>query len=576
MKARHWLAALALAAIAAGGGWWAGRQADPSPAQAKAGGDGICPGGAVPMHWKAPMDPSYIRDAPGKSPMGMDLVPVCPGEGGTLGGGIRIDPALMQSMGVRVAAAARRDLSRKVRAVGRVGYDERLVEHVHAKVQGWVERLFVEYEGELVQRGQPLLEIYSPELVSTQEELLLAARYRDATRESRYADLSQGGEDLFQATRRRLELWDVSAAEIDSLLATGQVNKTLSLHAPAKGVVTELVVREGMEIGPNDNLYTIADLSRVWVYVDVYEYELPWVREGQRAAIELSYLPGRTFQGILTFIHPAMDPTTRTARVRVELDNSELVLKPDMFADVTIETEIRENVLAVPEEAVIRSGRRSLVVAAAGDGHFSPREIILGIDSGDGWLEVRSGLAEGDQVVTSGQFLIDSESKLQEAVQKMLGPDLPAEHSMHDMDMPDEHTMHDAGMPDDHSMHDMDMPDEHSMHDADMPADHSMHNMDMPDKHSMHEMEMPNDHSMHDMDMPDDHSMHDTDMPDKHSMHDAEMPDEHSMHDTDMPDDHSMHNMDMPDDHSMHDADKPSDHSMHDMHSGSAQDDGRN
>ena len=530
MRAQHWLAVLALAAVAAGGGWWAGRQADPSPAQAS--GDGICPGGAAPLHWKAPMDPGYIRDAPGKSPMGMDLVPVCPDEGARPGGGIRIDPALMQSMGVRVAAAARRDLSRKVRAVGRVGYDERLVEHVHAKVQGWVERLFVEYEGELVQRGQPLLEIYSPELVSTQEELLLAARYRDATRESRYADLSQGGEDLFQATRRRLELWDVSAAEIDSLLATGQVNKTLSLHAPAKGVVTELVVREGMEIGPNDNLYTIADLSRVWVYVDVYEYELPWVREGQRAVIELSYLPGRTFQGTLTFIHPAMDPTTRTARVRVELDNSELVLKPDMFADVTIETEIRENVLAVPEEAVIRSGRRSLVVAAAGDGHFAPRDIVLGIDSGDGWLEVRSGLAEGDQVVTSGQFLIDSESKLQEAVQKMLGPDMPAEHSMPGMDMPDEHSMHDMDMPADHSMHDMDMPADHSMHDMDMPADHSMHDMDMPADHSMHDMDMPADHSMHEMNMPDDHSMHDMDM--------------------------------------------PADHSMHDMHSGSAQADGRN
>ena len=372
------------------------------------------------------MDPTYVRDKPGKSPMGMDLVPVCRGEA-ALGGGVRIDPALVQSMGVRIAPAVRRDLSRKVRAVGRVGYDERLVEHVHTKVQGWVERLFVEYEGELVQRAQPLLEIYSPELVSTQEELLLAKRYREATQGSRYGDVSQGGEDLFQATLRRLELWDVSKNDIDRLLATGEIRKTLTLHAPTQGVVTDLMVRDGMEVGPNDNLYTIADLSQVWLYADVYEYELPWVREGQKAVIELSYLPSRTFEGKVTYIYLAVDPKTRTARVRVELDNSDLLLKPDMFADVTIETETRPGVLVVPDAAVIRSGRRTLVVAAEGSGRFAPREVTLGLDSGDGWVEVRSGLAEGEDVVTSGQFLIDSESKLQEAVQKMLGPAQPRE-----------------------------------------------------------------------------------------------------------------------------------------------------
>ena len=260
------------------------------------------------------MDPTYVRDQPGKSPMGMDLVPVCPDQA-ALGSGVRIDPATVQSMGVRLAPAVRRDLSRKVRAVGRVGYDERLVEHVHTKVQGWVERLFVEYEGELVRRGQPLLEIYSPELVSTQEELLLAKRYRDATQGSRYEDVSQGGADLFQATLRRLELWDVSQQDIDRLLATGEIRKTLTLHAPTQGVVTDLKVRDGMEVGPNDNLYTIADLSEVWLYADVYEYELPWVREGQKALIELSYLPGQTFEGTVTYIYLALDPKTRTARV---------------------------------------------------------------------------------------------------------------------------------------------------------------------------------------------------------------------------------------------------------------------
>jgi Cu(I)/Ag(I) efflux system membrane fusion protein/cobalt-zinc-cadmium efflux system membrane fusion protein len=382
------------------------------------------------------MDPTYVREEPGKSPMGMDLVPVCPGEGAAgAGGGIEINPALVQSMGVRMAPVTRRDLARKVRAVGRVAYDERRVDHVHTKVQGWIERLFVEYEGEAVRRGQPLLEIYSPQLVSTQEELLLAARYRDATSESSFGDVSGGGEDLLLATRRRLELWDISKRDIDRLLETGEVRKNLTLYAPTEGVVTHLMAREGMEVGPNDNLYTIADLSRVWLYADVYEYELPWVREGQNAVIDLSYLPGRTFEGAVTYVYPFLDPKTRTARVRVELENPDLTFKPDMFANVTIETEIHPDVLAVPEAALIRSGRRTLAVVALGEGRFSPREVALGIDSGDGWVEVQGGLAEGDRVVTSGQFLIDSESKLQEAVQKMLAaqPAPDAEQEEHPM-----------------------------------------------------------------------------------------------------------------------------------------------
>jgi multidrug efflux pump subunit AcrA (membrane-fusion protein) len=299
MRGKHWMVVVALVALAAAGGWWAGTRTRPETgAPMAAGGAGPCPGGAAPLYWKAPMDPTYIRDEPGKSPMGMDLVPVCPGEGSVVGGGgIQIDPGLVQSMGVRMEPVARRDLARKVRTVGRIAYDERRVDHVHTKVQGWIEHLFVEYEGELVRRGQPLLEIYSPQLVSTQEELLLAARYRDSTRESRFEDVSRGGEDLFQATRRRLELWDIPKRDIAWLLETGEVRKNLTLDAPTEGVVTHLMVREGMEVGPSDNLYTIADLSRVWVYADVYEYELPWVREGQKALIDLSYLPGRTFEG---------------------------------------------------------------------------------------------------------------------------------------------------------------------------------------------------------------------------------------------------------------------------------------
>lgn len=467
------IALLALVAAAALGGWWAGTRTttEVRGESAAPAGDGPCPGGAEALYWKAPMDPTYVRDQPGKSPMGMDLVPVCPGESGGAEGMVRVEPGLIQSMGVRTEPVVTRDLSRKVRAVGRVDYDERRVAHVHTKVQGWIERLFVEYEGELVRKGQPLLEIYSPELVSTQEELLLAARYRDSTRESPFDDVSRGGEDLFQATRRRLELWDISKGAIDRLLEMGEVRKNLTLHAPTGGVVTHLMVREGMEVAPNQNLYTIADLSRVWVYADVYEYELPWVHEGQNVTVGLSYLPGRTFEGTVTYVYPFLDPKTRTARVRIELDNPDRILKPDMYANVVIETATREDVLAVPDEAVIRSGRRSIVIEALGDGRFVPRDVTLGVDSGDGFVEVQGGLDEGARVVTSGQFLIDSESKLQEAVQKMLsaapaedGAEQPTDpHAGHDTSGRDAPAEDDAAVragADPHAGHDMGAMDE--------------------------------------------------------------------------------------------------------------------
>jgi Cu(I)/Ag(I) efflux system membrane fusion protein/cobalt-zinc-cadmium efflux system membrane fusion protein len=372
------------------------------------------------------MDPGYVRDAPGKSPMGMDLVPVCPEEAaGGAPGDVRIDPALAQNMGVRTSHVQRRDLSRAIRAVGRVAFDERRVAHVHTKVQGWVESLHVDYEGQMVERGQPLLELYSPELVATQEELLMAARYRDETASSPFEDVRDSGVKLFEATRRRLELWDIADRDIDRLLATGDIRKNLTLYSPAKGVVTHQMVRGGMEVGPNQNLYTIADLSRVWVVADVYEYELPWVASGQSAVVELSYLPGRQFEGEVTYVYPFLDPKTRTARVRLEIGNPEVLLKPDMFANVRIETQTRPGVLVVPDEAVLRSGQRSLVIVALGSGRFAPREVTPGLDSGDGWLEIREGVEESEEIVTSGQFLIDSESRLREAVKKLLGPTAP-------------------------------------------------------------------------------------------------------------------------------------------------------
>lgn len=404
-------------------GWWGHALLMPAgdDTRSTAAAEGPCPGGAQPRYWKAPMDPTYVRDAPGKSPMGMDLVPQCAGEAAPDERAIRIDPTTVQNMGVRTAPVERRDLRRAIRAVGRVAYDERRVAHVHTKVQGWVEKLRIDYVGQAVRRGEALLEIYSPELVATQEELLLAARYRDVTDESPFDDVSRGGQALFEAAKRRMELWDVADRDIRRLLDTGKIKKTLALYAPTSGVVTYLGVRAGMQVQPNDNLYTIADLSAVWVLADVYEYELPWIELGLPGTVRLAYLPGRQFSGTVTYISPSLDPKTRTAEVRLELENPDGTLKPEMFGDTLIHGTPREAVVVIPSEAVIRSGQRTLAVVSLGKGRFEPREIELGLDSGEGWQEVTAGLTAGEVVVVSGQFLIDSESRLQEAVQKLLG-----------------------------------------------------------------------------------------------------------------------------------------------------------
>jgi multidrug efflux pump subunit AcrA (membrane-fusion protein) len=447
MMARRWIATLAAVAVALLLGWWGRGRIGPgvvapaarqAPAASEAAGP--CPGGAQPLYWKAPMDPTYVRDAPGKSPMGMDLVPQCPDAGAVVpAGSIRIDPGTVQRIGVRTAPVERRTLSRTIRAVGRVAYDERRVAHVHTKVQGWVERLLIEYVGHEVERGQALLEIYSPELVATQEELLLAARYRAATDESPFEDVRAGGESLFEATRRRLELWDIRARDVDRLLRTGEIKKNLTLYAPSGGVVTELGVRAGMEVRPNENLYTIADLSAVWVLAEIYEFELPWVEIGQTGTVELSYLPGEHFSGPVTYIAPFLDPKTRTAQIRLELPNERGLLKPEMFGNILLQASPRADVIAIPSEAVIRSGRRSLVIVARDAGRFDPRDVELGMDSGDGWVEVTRGLSAGEQIVVSSHFLIDSESRLREAVQKLLSrPGDEAEAMLPDtsMDMP--------------------------------------------------------------------------------------------------------------------------------------------
>lgn len=371
-------------------------------------------------YWTCSMHPEVVRDAPGTCPIcGMDLVPVYEDGGGTGTGVIRIDPVTVQNMGVRTATAVRKPLFMTIRLAGNVTYDEQRVEHVHTKVQGWIDALFVDTTGEMVSKGQKLLSIYSPELVSTQEEYLQALRYAEKTSASGFEDVTRGASSLVEASKRRLAFMDIDETQIRELERSGEVRKTMVLRSPASGIVIVKKVLEGMKVTPGDELYTIADISRVWVMGSVYEYELPFVKKGQEAEMSLPYEPGVTYKGKITFVYPFLSTKTRTAQVRIEVSNPGLKLKPDMYVDVVVKSKIANDALQIPSEAVIRTGTRSIVIAALGDGKFMPKEVVLGPE-GRGSIQVRTGLEEGETVVTSGQFLIDSESNLREAINKMI------------------------------------------------------------------------------------------------------------------------------------------------------------
>ena len=383
--------------------------------------DGPCPRDAQPLYWKAPMDPSYVREAPGKSPMGMDLVPECPSLASSAPeGAVVIDAATVQNIGVRTAPVERRDLSRAVRAVGRVAYDERRVAHVHTKVQGWIENLSVDFVGQEVKRGRPLLEIYSPELVATQEELLLAARYRESTEGSPFEDVRGGGDSLFDATKRRLALWDIADERSSAFSKRARSSEhSLSMRLPRDSLRASVFARAWR--CSRTPISTPSPTCRAcgW-WLTSTSTNSPGSRSARRQTSSSAYLPGVPMKGELTYIAPFLDPKTRTVEVRLELDNRTAQLKPEMFGNAIIAGEPRLDALAIPSDAVIRSGTRTIAVVALGEGQFEPRDIELGLDSGDGWLEVLAGLRQGEDVVVSSQFLIDSESNLQEAVKSCL------------------------------------------------------------------------------------------------------------------------------------------------------------
>lgn len=375
------------------------------------------------LYWRSPMDPSEIHDKPGKDRMGMDLVPVYEGEEAAgPPGTVKIDPVTVQNMGVKTTIVTRKQLSREIRTVGRVAYNEKKMRQISLKIGGWVERQYVNFVGQEVAKGEPLLEIYSPELVSTQEEYLLALRYKDRLKESPRPEVAGGSDSLLKSVETRLRYWDITDSQIKALRERGAITRTMVLHAPFRGIITERNLLEGGNAQPGQNLYTIVDLSTVWVHADIYEYEVPWLKSGQEAEMTLSYQPGVTYRGRIVYLYPYLKNMTRTLQVRMEFPNSkDFKLKPEMWANITFRSAVAREGLAVPVQSVIRTGTKDIAMVALEGGRFEPRVVRLGPQAGDEF-QVLDGLREGERVVTSAQFLINSESNLQAAIGKMLAP----------------------------------------------------------------------------------------------------------------------------------------------------------
>lgn len=372
-------------------------------------------GGRKVLYWRDPMDPTMTSAKPGKSPMGMDMVPVYEGEQGS---GVKIDPTTLQNIGVRYETAEIRSLKRNVRTSGKVEFDERTLYYVNTKISGWVDKLYVNTTGQFVRKGERLLEIYSPELVSAEEEYIIALKGQAAD------SVGGGGDGLLERAHRKLMFWDIPHEQIVRLETTRQVEKTMALVASAPGVVVEKNVLQGGNVTAGTNLFKIADLSTVWVIAEVYEYEVPFVKVGQHAAVTLAYDPGKVFHGRVAYVYPTVSPESRTVRVRLELPNRDGFLKPDMFTTVEIESPVSIKGVAVPEQSVIHSGERNVVVVSRGGGRFESRDVQLGV-SADGYYQVLSGINVGDSVVVSSQFLLDSESNLKASLRQMTPGTLP-------------------------------------------------------------------------------------------------------------------------------------------------------
>ena len=368
---------------------------DPS---AQSGGEEAKSAKKEPLYWVAPMDANYRRDKPGKSPMGMDLVPVYEedvGSGDAGPGTVKISPEVINNLGVRTAGARMGELHSFIKTVGFVEYDQEQLVHVHPRVKGWIEKLYIEATGDPVRRGQPLYDIYSPELVNAQEELSLA--------------LQRNNQRLIRAAELRLQALRVPQQIIANIKRSGDVQQNITFHSPQTGVVDDLVIREGFYVQPGSTIMSIGSLDQVWVEAEVFERQASLVKVGQPVTMELDYQPGKVWKGTVDYIYPTLDSKTRTVRVRLIFANADRLLKPNMFARVVIDAEIEEKTLLVPKEAIIRTGLSNRVVLALGDGRFKSVNVEVGrYDTYS--AEILSGIGEGEEVVTSAQFLIDSES----------------------------------------------------------------------------------------------------------------------------------------------------------------------
>jgi RND family efflux transporter MFP subunit len=376
-----------------------------------------------PLYWVDPMHPWYKSDVPGIAPdCGMKLVAVYPGDEARYDrranklpvGSVQITPEKQQLIGVEYGTVEYETVHSSVRAVARVALDETKISKVHSKLEGWIDQVFVDFTGQQVRQGDPLLTIYSPEALATEQEYLLAIKAQHMMHDNPVHEMLGSTENLVAAAKKRMELWDIGDGQIADITASGVPLKNLTLTSPITGFVMERNVFAKQRIMPETALYTIGDLSRVWVMADVFEYEAAAVRMGTPATLTLSYLPGRTFGGRVNYILPQVDAATRTLKVRIEFDNPDFALKPDMYGEVEFQTGGGRR-LVVAQTAVMNSGDRQVVFVDRGKGYFEPREVTTGARS-EGKVEIVTGLQPGERIVTSGNFLIDSESQLKTAL----------------------------------------------------------------------------------------------------------------------------------------------------------------
>ena len=413
---------LAVAVVAAGGGYWLGSTGGPTPgdsapaATAGAAGEAAKPARKL-LYYRNPMGLPDTSPTPKKDPMGMDYIPVYEGEQdeeASAAGQVRVSTEKVQKLGVRTEAAQLRALDKIVRAAGRIEPDERRTYAISAKFEGYVERLFVNVTGQPVAKGQPLFEVYSPELVSAQREYAVAAQGVEALKGAG-GEAQAGMRQLAEASLSRLRNWDIPEEQVKSLAKSGEARRTLTFRSPVNGIVTEKKALQGMRFMPGEELYKVADLSSVWVVADVFEQDIGSVRSGATAKVRINAYLDKVFAGKVSYVYPALNETTRTVPVRVELANPGLVLKPAMFAQVELPVAAKGAVVTVPVSAVIDSGTRQIVFVQAGEGRYEPREVRLGQRS-DNYVQVLEGVKEGEPVVVAANFLIDAESNLKAAL----------------------------------------------------------------------------------------------------------------------------------------------------------------